>query len=116
MSSTVTGTISDFYEKSTKEFQVSFIKDAVSPDITLDEVRLFVKANKTDTDANAKVNKIADVSTAGASGVALFEITPTESTLTVGKYWYQIIWTENSGQVHAMKVESFKILDAIYEV
>lgn len=116
MSVTITGKLNDFFQGATKEFEIIFSKDGVTPNIVNDEVRIFVKTNKADTDANAKINVIADVITYGADGKAVFKLTPSETALIPGSYYYQIIWTESNGDVNVLPVNKIKILDSIFDI
>jgi hypothetical protein len=62
------------------------------PDISADTVTLTVKKRASDTDAQAKLQKDADVTTAGASGIAAFELTIGDTDFEPGKYLYDVIW------------------------
>jgi hypothetical protein len=84
--------ISSFYEGTTKVFSITITHNSVAPDITLDTVRFIMKRNSTDSDADALINKTADVTTSGASGIAIFTLSQEDTEIPLGTYYYEITW------------------------
>ncbi|APF20317.1 hypothetical protein Calab_1531 [Caldithrix abyssi DSM 13497] len=108
--------LTQFYEGETKKFQVNITYNGQAPDITNDTVRLLIKEKKEDTDANAKINKTADVATNGVNGQALFTLTDEETKLTPGIYFYEITWALASGEFYVLESGNVRILDRITDV
>ena len=90
--------LTDFFEDTTKEFNITVYYDDVAQNITGDVVTLYIKQNPDDTNANATITKAADVTTSGATGIAIFALTPTETAKAVGAYYYEITWTLSTGK------------------
>ena len=90
--------LTDFFEDSTKEFSVTVYYDDTAQDISSDTVTLFLKQSKNDTDANVILEEDADVTTSGATGIAIFSIDTTESDIAVGSYYYEILWITSASK------------------
>ncbi len=71
-----------------------------SPDISGDTVRMILKANQDDDDADAALDENADVTTAGEDGDAIFNLTPEETNIIAASYYFEVSWTTSSGEVH----------------
>jgi hypothetical protein len=83
----------------TKTFSALCKIGGVAQDITSDTVTFRMKENKSDTDANATLVKVADVATRGASGYADFELTPVDtSPIEVRNYYCDIEWEIAGGR------------------
>ncbi len=108
--------LTDFYEGTTKKFEVNISYNGQKPDITNDTVRILIKEKKEDTDANAKINKMADVTTNGANGQALFTLTDEETKIAPGIYFYEITWALASGEFYVLETGNIRILDRITDV
>ena len=104
----------NFYEKTTKAFDVEIRVDNVKPDISSDVVTAIFKTNKTDTDVNAIITADADVTTSGADGIAEFTLTVAQTTVTPAKLYYEIRWT-NGAEIYILESSSVTVLDRIYE-
>jgi len=117
MAATNTGkTLQNFYEKNTKSFSVTITYNGSNPNIVNDTVSFMLKVNKSDTDANAKITKNADVTTYGASGKAVFELTPANTDIDPGYYYYEIKWVvAATGQEYTLEVAPIEILERVYD-
>jgi len=115
MSVQMTSQVSDFYEGSTKVIRVKISKDGVLQDISADTVNIMFKTKKTDLDSAALINADADVITNGINGEATFNLTPVVTNINPGTYFYQIIWTEATGEKNPAPVDKVKVLEAIYD-
>lgn len=82
--------LKDFYEKTTKKFDVTINYNGASPNITADTVTFVLKTKK---DGETALTKTADVATSGASGVAKFTLSTTDTAIPYGRYYYEIFWT-----------------------
>ncbi len=81
-------TISAIPKGTTRAISVAF---AGAPDIRNDTVTLTIKSNKDDADPGA-LQTDADVATGGANGVAVFVLTPSQTSINPGQYFYDIVW------------------------
>nr|BDD45806.1 hypothetical protein 5 [bacterium] len=87
------------------------------PDITGDTVRLFLKATKDDDDDDAKLNVTADVSSYGATGYALFEISKAQTaSVDPGEYWLEVVWDRASGQRHPLLEQQVGVNKTVSDV
>lgn len=90
--------ITNFYPGTTKTFSVTITMGGVAQDIRSDTVTVRLKTKLSDSDAQAALTKTADVTTAGASGIAAFELTPTDTNITPGNYLIDIVWELSTGE------------------
>lgn len=110
------GDIADFYVGTTKEFSVTCKINGVAQDIRSDTVTVRLKANKTDTDANAVLSKNADVATQGASGVALFTLTTSDTEITPDRYYIDIEWVLAGGAEYIVYNDKINALERVSDV
>ncbi len=96
-----------FHRGSTKKFTVTLSVDGVVQDITLDAVLVTLKKEK--DDVGTVIAKLADVATSGASGLALFTLSTTDTDIAVRRYFIDILWTLAGG-------DKFVIYDTQIEV
>lgn len=109
-------TISDFYPGTTKRFTVTILLNGVMADISLDTVIWRIKTAKDDTDAEAVLSKVADVSN-GANGIAIFELTPAETgAITAGHYYTDITWITAAGAEYVIYDSMLRIKDRVSDV
>ncbi len=83
---------------------VTDIDDVSSyPDISGDAVRMILKVNQDDDDDDAVLDVAADVTTDGANGYAIFNLTPEETNIAAASYYFEVIWTiASAGGVHPL--------------
>jgi len=104
----------NFYEKTTKVFKIELKYNGITPDLVNDTVSIIFKKRKGDLDSIAVLVKDADVVAEGINGIAIFTLTPEETTLDPGTYFYEIKWitVDSYNIVESNKVE---VLDRIYD-
>jgi hypothetical protein len=92
----VTGSLPPVTRASSYEFSVQL---AAGTNITSDRVTFTLKElpYPKNTDALAALQVNADVVTSGATGLAIFSLTPTQLDIPQGKYPYDIIWYPVTG-------------------
>ena len=67
-------------------------------DITADTVRFFLKEKIGDSDANAVINKLLDVTTQGADGIAKLTLESDDTDdVDPGFYYYEFVWERANG-------------------
>ena len=105
--------LNDFYSGTTKKFNVTILVQNAYPDISNDTVTLYLKDNKTDT--TYALTASADVASSGSSGIAEFELTPTQSAgLNNESYFYEIVWNvSGSGEEYVLDQSSIGVLHRI---
>ncbi len=94
----------------TRIVRLSILYNGAALDIRSDTVQFMLKTNKTDLDSAALVNTTADVTTYGASGVALLTLNTTHTNQTVGKKYYEILWTRSNGEVYVLDAGEVSII------
>jgi len=107
--------LTDFYQKTTKNFSITVTFNSATPDISSDTVTIAFKSQKSLADAAAEITSTADVATAGATGVATFNISDENTNVQPGKYNYEIKWTKSGGDVHILESGIINILDRVYD-
>ena len=77
-----------FYKGISKIFNVTITYNGSNPDISSDTVTFYLH----DEDDTEVLSEEADVATSGASGIAIFNLTPTELDLDSDSYICTILW------------------------
>lgn len=75
--------------------------DGAAKDITGWTIRMTIKENPGDTDANAKLQKDANITNA-EDGAAQIEIADTDTTDLEGVYYYDIKYKDDSGDIFSI--------------
>lgn len=88
--------INDFYEGTTKQFQVTCKINGAAVDITADTVTFRMKTAKDDKDTDAVLTKVADVASQGANGIAVFELSEIETKVAPETYYCDIEWDRSN--------------------
>jgi len=110
----MSGKVTDFRPGDTKRFNVTCRINGVAQDITSDTVTVTIKTNKSDTDANALLQKDADVATQGADGVAMFHLTPTNTkSLTAVKVYLDVKWVQADEDQYVIHDQDLNILERV---
>lgn len=104
--------MTDFYEKSTKAFDVIVYINGQLQDISSDTVSFVMKRMKTDSDEEAVLLKQAQE--CGANGVAKFVLNPEDTALLPRNYFYEIKWV-NGSNVYILESDTVKVLDRIFD-
>lgn len=94
----------------TRIVRLSILYNGAALDIRSDTVQFMLKTNKTDLDSAALVNTTADVTTYGADGVAVLTLSTTHTNQTVGKKYYEILWTRSNGEVYVLDAGEVAII------
>jgi len=102
--------LKDFHTGTTKRFDVNITYDGSPPNITNDSVGIYFSKTK---EGEAVITSTADVTTSGASGVAIFTISEVDTDVTHGKYYYQIVWTLDSSEEFMLDDSSIQLLERI---
>jgi len=117
MSITTTGSPPNLYPGEYWKFSVTITKNSVTPDISGDVVTCTVKDILSESDANAELQFNADVSTSGASGIAIFERTPAQtSELVAGVHSCDLWWYPTSGEDHPVFVGTISVKTRVSDV
>jgi|SaaInlStandDraft_4_1057021.scaffolds.fasta_scaffold37390_2 hypothetical protein len=93
--------ISDIPRGTTRSISVEITISGSNPDISGDKVTLTIKSDKGDADPGV-LQEDADVTTSGASGVALFDLSTTDTDIEPGRYEYDIVWYLAGGDEHVI--------------
>jgi hypothetical protein len=107
--------INDFYRATTVIIDIQILYNGSAPNITNDEVRMMVKSKKSDPDEDALINETFDVSE-GATGSASLELTPTDTDIEPGVYFYEIFWLLSGGREYVLESGEFKIKTRVKEI
>jgi hypothetical protein len=100
--------IKDFFQGTTKNFNLTIIKNGVYPDITDDEVVFYLDF------VSGSLTSSADVASSGSGGTAIFEMPP-EATegIEPGVYNYEIYWQSGSAFEYILDSSEVQILNRI---
>jgi hypothetical protein len=103
--------LKDFYQGTTKKFDVTIIYDGVAPNISNDMVRIIFKNKKGGETIFAKA---ADSLISGAQGKAVFYLEDEDTqTIPAGKYYYEILWELVTGDKYVAISDTVNILERI---
>lgn len=106
MAITTTGNLPDLYPGEYWKFTITLTKDGVAPDITGDVLTCTMKTAQSDADSAALLKFNADVTTQGASGIAIFAATSTQTkNLTAGEKYVDVWWYPSNDQDRPVVVE-----------
>lgn len=86
-------------KKSTKVYELKFTNNGSVEDITGWTVYFTAKANKTDSDANAKISKKITTHTDAVSGKTQITLDTDDTNIDVGNYYYAIDYKDDEDQV-----------------
>jgi len=99
--------------KSTKTYKLIFTKDGLSIDITGWTIYFTVKESMDDTDENAKIAKTITSHANALSGIALIELTTSDTDITKGNYWYAIDYKTDDSDEGSIVTGKLKIKEPI---
>ena len=106
--------LNDFYKGTTKDFDVTIYENNVLPDITNDIVKISFKESLLDDTVALEVT--ASVAQSGSVGQAFFTLTPTQTTIDEGTYYYEIAWiTSGSIEEYVLEQAQVSILTRVNE-
>lgn len=102
--------LSNFYRNTTKRFDVYITVDSVAPNIINDTVTIILNTSKGETPL---IDVDADVATQGSSGIAKFTLSASDTDVSHGKYYYEISWTLDSGEIFILDEGTVSILERV---
>jgi len=82
--------IYEITQRETSILKATITEDGEVQDIRSDTVSIIIKKSKRDADADAVYAGSADVNTYGATGIAYWALTPSDTDLTPGTYSFAI--------------------------
>jgi MinD-like ATPase involved in chromosome partitioning or flagellar assembly len=101
--------LNDFYKNTTKNFYVDLIVSGTAPDISSDTMMLYLK----DSD-EIILTSSADMTTSGAAGRAVFNISSSLTNVTASCYTYEIVWHRNTdGSDYVIDKSSINIKERV---
>lgn len=108
--------LTNFPSGTTKNFSVVLSIDDVAQDITGDEVQFLMKSKKADPDSEAVIDADADVVTSGAGGTALFTLSPADTAITPGDYYWDVQWRLAGGAEYVPDNGRVKVLERVSDL
>jgi len=105
--------LTDFYIRSTKKFSVQIVFNSAYPNITAHTVSMILKSALSDPDSSAVLQKEADVVTEGATGKAIFTLTPEDLDINPKKYHYEIYWTVSETEIYPLEIGTVTAKDRV---
>ena len=106
----------NFYPGTTKAFSVAISHNGATPDITADSVTFYLKRAPSDPDSAALIVATGDVATAGASGTALFTLTPATTAIEPRGYHYDIVWRLAGGAEYVLERGTIAVVARVSDV
>jgi len=108
--------LSDFYVGETKAFYGTITFNGTSPDISSDNVKLILKASKSDTDANAVIDVDSSMTASGSVGIYYFDIAPAVTDITPSSYYYELVWTTVAGNEYVLEQSQINAKSRVEDV
>lgn len=90
--------LTSFFAGVTKQIEVTVTVDSSPVDISSDTMTLIIKSAASDADSAALLDTNADVATLGVGGIASFNLTPEQTDIVPGRYFYDIVWYTGSDE------------------
>ena len=87
--------------------------DGTAYDLTGSTVYFTVKANLTDTDANAKIQKTVTSHSDPANGITSITLSKTDTNIDAGDYYWDLQIKESGGDIHSVRYGIFRIIQDI---
>ena len=93
------------------------LEDDTPIDISGDVMTMTVKAEKDDDDPGV-AQEVADVATDGVNGVAIFTLSPDETDIDIGQYYFDVVWKPATGGIFVLDVdqETIRIIERVSDV
>lgn len=111
-----TGRLTGFYPGTTKQFAIKISRSGSVVDISGDIVIFTLKQRRSDPDSDALIRKHADVATSGATGLAIFELTPGETDIAPRQYYYDVFWRLPDGSEFVILSGAINVLERVSDV
>lgn len=102
----------DFYEKTTKAFNITVLVDSQKVDLTNNVVTVMFKTDKSIPDEEASINVNAFELT--TEGVAKFILTPDDTAIAPGVYYYEFKWTDGINE-YVLESDTVRVLDRVFD-
>ena len=103
----------EIIRKTTKNYELKFTKDGLVTDITGWTIYFTVKESMEDIDASAKIAKIVTTFANAEGGIALIELTSTDTDITAGNYWYSIDYRDSDDNEDTLLTGKIKIKEPV---
>ena len=105
----------NFFRNETKSFKVTFTDDGGNPiDLTGATVTIVFSKNREPSLKDAAIYAVADTDSNGANGVANFTLTPEDTNVATGNYYYQVRRSTDAGDVTMYPISNVRILPHMY--
>ena len=101
------------YKKSTKTYEIQFKKDGGVVDITGWTIYFTAKESMEDLDTSAKIKKTVTTFANAEGGIALIELTTTDTDITAGNYWYRIDYRDSDDNEDTLLTGKIKIIEPV---
>ena len=101
------------YKKSTKTYEIQFKKDGGVVDITGWTIYFTAKESMEDLDTSAKIKKTVTTFANAEGGIALIELTTTDTDITAGNYWYSIDFKDDDDNEDTLLTGKLKIKEPV---
>lgn len=92
--------LNDFYRGDTVPIKITISQNSIPVDITASNIKLTLKKSKNDPDPGA-LQKTA-VLTNPTAGEALIELASADTDIEPRQYYYDIQWTNSSGDIRTL--------------
>ena len=106
-------TIKDIPKGTSRYIRANVHLNNVLTNITGSTINLIVKANKTDSNTDAVIDTDADCLTSGSVGTAIIYLSPAETDITIGNYFYELFETKATGEKAMLLDSTFNITDRV---
>ena len=103
----------ELYRKSTKAYELQFMKDGAGIDITDWTVYFTIKGNVDDDDDDAELRKSVTSHSEPTSGKTLIELTTSDTDIDKGNYYYSIDYKDDEGNEDVLFQGRITILEPV---
>jgi len=105
--------IKDIFQGTSRYIRVNIQLDSVVANITGSTINFLVKENKTDDNTDAVIDTDADCLTSGSVGTAIIYLSPAETNVDTGNYFYELLWTKDTGEKYMLIESNINITDRV---
>jgi len=106
----------EIIRKSTKTYELQFKKSGATVDITGWTVYFTVKEAMEDSDALAKIAKTITSFDNATTGIALIELSVSDTNITAGNYWYAFDYKDEDGNEGSLISGKIKIKEPVLKL
>lgn len=104
--------MTDFYERTSKAFDVAVAINGVAQNIEHDVVKIVFKKRKNDRDSEAILTK--DAYELSSTGIAKFTLTAEETDIPCGIYLYEVKWMNNDN-IYILMSSTVRVLERVFD-